>query len=240
MKLNDVQLAKLAESFESVGPMELSKLVSAFEHTTNEAVGLKFVSALKAAKGVRGARADILKPLLSKFSASVQEQGEEVIHLLNSDLAQQKARIERLVTGLPGGDRDRGRRVFESPKTVCSTCHQVGYLGGRVGPDLTRIGSVRTERDLMEAILYPSASFVRSYESMTIRTKDGEEHSGVLRQEGADSLVIIGGANASQRFALSDVAEMRPGTLSIMPEGMDQQLSQQELADLVAFLKSLK
>ena len=240
MKLDDAQLMKLADSLPSVGPMELSKLIGAFENKTNETVGAKFVSVLKHAKGVRGARPDVLKPIFAKFGATVQEQGDEILRALNADLAQQQTRITQLVNGLPRGDRDHGRRVFESQKTVCSTCHQVGYLGGRVGPDLTKIGSVRTERDLMEAILYPSASFVRSYEPMTIRTKDGEEYSGVLRQEGADSIVIISGANASQRFAMADVAEMRPGTLSIMPEGIDQQLNQQELADLVAFLKSLK
>jgi putative heme-binding domain-containing protein len=240
MKLDDAQLMKLSDAVAFVGPMELSKLIGAFENKTNETVGLKFVSVLKQAKGVRGARPDLLKPIFAKFGSAVQAQGEDVIHDLNADLAQQQTRITQLVNGLPRGDRDQGRRVFESQKTVCSTCHQVGYLGGRVGPDLTRIGSVRTERDLMEAVIYPSASFVRSYEPMTIRTKDGEEYSGVLRQEGADSIVIISGANASQRFAMSDVAEMRPGTLSIMPEGIDQQLNQQELADLVAFLKSLK
>jgi hypothetical protein len=45
----------------------------------------------------------------------------------------------------------------------------MGYLGGKVGPDLTSVGQIRTERDLLEAVVYPSASFVRSYEQLTRR-----------------------------------------------------------------------
>ncbi|MBI4661068.1 MAG: HEAT repeat domain-containing protein [Verrucomicrobia bacterium] len=239
-KLEQDQLLALTESLKSSGPMELSKLMSPFENLTNEGVGLKLVAALKESKGLSGLRPDLLKPALAKQSRAVQEQGEELLRILNANLAQQEGRVKELEASLAGGNRDQGRRVFESQKTACSTCHQVGYLGGRVGPDLTKIGAVRTERDLIEAVVFPSASFVRSYESMNVRTKDGEEYSGVLRQEGADSLVLISGANAQQRLAMADVVEMRPGTVSIMPEGMDQQLSKQELADLVAFLKSLK
>ena len=53
--------------------------------------------------------------------------------------------------------------MFNSAKTNCIACHKVGYVGGTAGPDLTRIGGVRSERDLLEAVLYPSASFVRSW-----------------------------------------------------------------------------
>lgn len=239
-RMDDSQLLSLTESVKTAGPMELSKLLSAFENRTNETIGLQLVAALKKSKGLAGLRAEVLKPLLAKYGSNVQETGEELYRLLNAGLAEQKAHLEQLQLGLSGGDRDRGRRVFESSKTACSSCHQVGYLGGRVGPDLTRIGAIRTERDLLEAIVYPSAGFVRSYEPMIVRVKDGEEYSGVLRQESADTIVIVGGPTSEQRVALADVTEMRPGTLSIMPQGIDQQLTKQELADLIAFLRSLK
>jgi putative heme-binding domain-containing protein len=75
---------------------------------------------------------------------------------------------------------------------------------------------------------------------MIVTTRDGEEHSGVLRQETHESIILVSGAGAEQRFAMADIAEMCPGALSVMPDGLDQQLSHQELADLVSFLKSLK
>jgi len=75
---------------------------------------------------------------------------------------------------------------------------------------------------------------------MTVRTKDGEEHSGLVQRETSDSLVLVSGPTAEQRIARADIAEMRPGTVSVMPEGLDQQLTRQEMADLIAFLRALK
>ena len=125
-------------------------------------------------------------------------------------------------------------------KAACSACHAIGYQGGKVGPDLTRISEVRGERDLLEAIVYPSASFVRSYEPMIVATKDGEEHSGVLRREDANEILIATGPTTEMRIARADITEMRPGAVSVMPQGLDEQLSRAELADLLAFLRNTK
>jgi putative heme-binding domain-containing protein len=93
---------------------------------------------------------------------------------------------------------------------------------------------------LLESVIYPSASFVRSFEPVIITTKDGEDYNGVVRSENDDEIVLVAGASTEQRIARRDVLETRPGTVSIMPQGLDEQLSQQELADLVAFLKGTK
>jgi putative heme-binding domain-containing protein len=127
--------------------------------------------------------------------------------------------------------------VFNSQKTACATCHAIGYLGGKVGPDLTSIGQIRTERDLLEAVVYPSASFVRSYEPVIVSTRDGEEYSGVVANDTAEELVLTTGAATRARVAKPDITETRPGTGSVMPSGLDEQLSRQELADLIAFLQ---
>jgi len=116
----------------------------------------------------------------------------------------------------------------------------MGYLGGRVGPDLTTIGQVRTERDLLESIVYPSASFVRSFEPYVVKTKSDEDYNGVLRKDAPDEIVLATGPSTEVRIARSDIVDFRPGTVSVMPAGMEQQLTRQELADLVAFLKATK
>ena len=118
--------------------------------------------------------------------------------------------------------------------------HAIGYLGGKVGPDLTTIGQICTERDLLEAIVYPSASFVRSYEPMVVVTRSGEDYSGVLRRDSPEEVLLVTGPEAEVRIARADITEMRPGAVSVMPGGLDEQLSRQELADLVAFLKGTK
>ena len=141
---------------------------------------------------------------------------------------------------LRGIDLDirRGQAVFNSERTACTLCHVIGYRGGRLGPDLTNIGKIRSERELLETIVFPSATFVRGYEPFTVTTKNGDPHSGILRKDAPDEVVLATGIDTEQRIARADVAGIEPGAVSPMPPGMDAVLSRQELADLVAFLKS--
>ena len=239
-RLNDVQLLTLANSVRSAGPMELPKLVGAFGHATNENIGLALVAALEASKSLASLRAESLKPALTNFPARVQQKADALLASLNTDAAQQKKHIDDMLASVKGGDIRRGQALFNSAKAACSACHAIGYLGGKVGPDLTRIGQIRNERDLLEAIVYPSASFVRSYEPMIVATRSGEEFSGVLKKDSAEEVVLATGPNAEQRIARNDVADLRPGALSTMPSGLAEQLTKEELADLMAFLKATR
>ena len=239
-KLKEDQLLALADTVKSAGPLEMMKLLAAFERSTNEAVGLRLVAALKESKGLASLRPDAFKIVLAKYPASVQQPGKELLASLNADSAKQTAHIDELLAALKDGDIRRGQSIFNGPKAACSSCHALGYLGGHVGPDLTTIGTVRTERDLLESIVYPSASFVRSFEPFIVTTKSEESYTGVLRKDAADEVVLVTGPNVEVRIARPDIAEMRPGTVSVMPAGLDQQLTKQELSDLLAFLKSTK
>ena len=187
-----------------------------------------------------GINPGVLKTVIAKYPPTVQAGGDALVALLNVDEAKQRMHLEELLTTLPSGDIRGGQAVFNSTKAACAACHQIGYLGGNVGPDLTMIGSIRTERDLLEAIVYPSASFVRSYEPITVMTKSGEDYSGVLRKDAPDEIVLATGPNAEVRVLRSDITEMRIGRVSAMPSGLDGQLTKQELADLVAFLRAAK
>jgi putative membrane-bound dehydrogenase-like protein len=238
-RLTPEQLSDLTETVSQVGPLELPKLLSAFEKSHDEALGLKLVATLQEAKQ-SGVRPDQVRPLLTNFPATVQQQGIELLRQLDADADKQRAHLEEMMAQMKGGDIRRGQTIFNSAKAACSACHAIGYLGGHVGPDLTSIGQVRTERDLLESILYPSASFVRSYEPVVVTTKAGEEQSGVLRKDAADEVVLATGPETEVRVARSDIVEMRPGTVSVMPQGLDAQLSPGELADLLAFLKNTK
>ena len=131
--------------------------------------------------------------------------------------------------------------MFNSAKTQCIACHKVGYVGGLVGPDLTRIGGIRTERDLLEAIVFPSASFVRSYEPVRVVTTD--ERTLQRRAEegraGRDHRGRRGGQGGARSPAPTWRASRRAPCRSC-PSGLDQQLTPQDLADLVAFLRACK
>jgi putative heme-binding domain-containing protein len=239
-KLIDYELISVAEHLKKVGPLEASQLLETFQQSTNELVGTKLVESLRGSKALASLRLDVLRKLLDQFPASVQEQGKELIASLNEDAAKQSAHIDKLLSSIGKGDIRHGQAVFNSQKAACSSCHAMGYLGGRVGPDLTTIGQIRTERDLLESIVYPSASFVRSFEPYVVKTKSDEDYNGVLRKDAPDEIVLATGPSTEVRIARAEIADLRPGTVSVMPAGMEQQLSGQELADLVAFLKATK
>jgi putative heme-binding domain-containing protein len=239
-KLTDEQYLALAEALKGVGPLEMARLLVAFQHSKDEAVGTHLVEALKTARSLSSVRPDLLQEVLAKYPDEVRNKSREILDLLQVDTARQRAHLEELIASLGKGDIRRGQAIFNSQKAACSSCHAMGYLGGHVGPDLTSIGQVRTERDLLESIVYPSASFVRSYEPYIVHTKSDEDYSGVLKKDAPDEVILVTGPTAEVRVARADITDMRPGTVSLMPAGLEQQLTHQELADLVAFLKATK
>jgi putative membrane-bound dehydrogenase-like protein len=239
-KLDEDQLTQLAERVKTAGPLETARLLSAFEQSTNEVVGAKLVDALQSSNSLASLRLDTLQKLFAQYPLSIQARGKELLAPLQMDTAQQSAHLEDLMASLGKGDIRHGQAIFNSPKAACASCHAIGYLGGHVGPDLTSIGQVRTERDLLESIVYPSASFVRSFEPYVVKTRADDEYSGVLRKDAPDEIVLATGPSTEVRIARVDILDIRPGTVSVMPAGLDQQLTRQELSDLVAFLKATK
>jgi putative heme-binding domain-containing protein len=239
-RLNREQLVALAEVFRTAGPMEVSRLLEAFARSSDDEVGRSLLAALKASAARAGLRAEVIRPRMEKFSAAIRKEAEGLYATLEADTAKERARLEQLLASLEKGDVRRGQAVFNSAKASCVSCHAIGYLGGRVGPDLTHIGRIRSERDLLEAIVFPSASFVRGYEPVVVTMQDGKVYSGVIRKDGVEEIVLATGPDQEVRLAREEIEDVRPGQVSLMPSGLDQQLTPRELADLVAFLKACK
>ncbi len=239
-KLTGDQLHTLTESLATVGPLEVDRLLEAFVQTADEKIGLELVAALKRSPILENLRVDAIKTRLIKYPEPVRHAAEGLYLKINADLAKQGERLDSLLKSLKDGDIRRGQVVFYSAKASCIACHALAYQGGRVGPDLTRIGSIRSERDLLESILYPSASIVRSYEPVLIETKAGKTHNGLIKSETPDEIELILGADQTIRIPRKEIEEIQPSKVSIMPAGIEKVLSEQELADLLVFLKSRK
>ena len=141
---------------------------------------------------------------------------------------------------LARGDASRGQEIFFGQKAACTLCHSAQGQGGHVGPDLGKIGAIRTGRDLLESIVYPSASFARGFEPYVIATQDGRVHSGIIARESSEAIELVTADRSQVRLPRATIEELGQSRISIMPQGLDAQLGPQELADLIAFLRSLK
>ena len=169
--------------------------------------------------------------------------GPEVAAAVDAALAQREAeRAGRRATlaaafdALPAGDAARGADVFRSEKAACMTCHRIGQQGGDFGPSLFGIGKVRTKRDLHEAVVLPGASFVRSYEPWVALTVAGRAHGGLLKDETDATVTLADKPESRVTLNRGDLLELAPGSTSLMPAGLDRQITDQQMADLLAFL----
>ncbi len=236
--LTPAQIDTLIPLTRSVGPMELPKLLPAFEQHADEARGMQLLAALTESQGLRGLRADLIQTLLAKYPAAVQSAGQTLRKQLNASIEEQTAVLEKTLQSLPSGDLRRGHEVFMSRKAACNTCHKLGYGGGMLGPDLTSIGKARNRRDLLEAILFPSASIVRGYEPVVVELEDGRVVGGIITGESASEITLTVDAQKQLHLERSAIVQVLPSAVSPMPNGIAAILSPQELADLLTFLET--
>ncbi len=155
-----------------------------------------------------------------------------VARAVENDTLEVVARYKNMLSQ-KGGDGARGRLVFER---ICAQCHTLGGTGGNLGPDLTAYN--RGDLDyLLLNILDPSAIVPNDYRAYTLETKDDLVLTGVVARQDARSVTLIspGQTNLVPR---AEIARLTQGQLSIMPEGLLQGLSDTEVADLLAFLKT--
>ena len=148
--------------------------------------------------------------------------------------------MEKLEAEIGSGHSERGRVIFFGKKASCHACHQVHGEGGTLGPDLSAIGQVRTPRDLLEALLAPNVTFARGYEPFMVTLENGKTLNGIITRRLEDSIYLGTADGKEVRVVKSDIEEILPGTTSVMPQGLDEQLNTEEMSDLIAFLQSLK
>jgi putative heme-binding domain-containing protein len=178
--------------------------------------------------------------VLDGLPAAVQAKAGPVRELWRQSGERQKARLAELEPLLAGGKPERGRAIFFGKKVGCAVCHRVGAEGGQVGPDLTKIGAVRSGRDILEAVIAPSASIAQGYDNYAVSTRDGRVATGVLARQTADALFLRDSSGGELRFRKDQVTELRRLPTSLMPEGLDRLLAPEEFRDLLGFLQSLK
>jgi putative membrane-bound dehydrogenase-like protein len=137
-------------------------------------------------------------------------------------------------------DADAGRRVFFHPKLAgCYKCHRCEGRGANVGPDLSTVGR-NERRHILESILQPSVLVAPHYQAWVIETKGGQVRTGMLLRTVLDEYTYLDAQGGQFKVNTRDIAEMRPATNSIMPDGLIELLSDEEARDLLAYLCSRK
>jgi putative membrane-bound dehydrogenase-like protein len=239
-RLSDAQLLILAHNvIPHADALTLPSLLEAFRNSDRDDTGKAMVTALLKSRITIGEPdAQRLKEILDQYPADVRTAARPLLAHLEE---LQKARIERL-RGLEallsaGGDVGRGRRIFFGEKVACYHCHTIGDQGGHVGPDLTAVGAIRSGHDILEAIVFPSASFVPGFEIYNVVTKT-DIYSGVRGQDTPGAVTLVTGPNAEVRIPRRDIVSMKPSSVSLMPEGLDEGLTRSEFIDLLAFLQA--
>jgi len=239
-RLDERQLEQVADAIHRAGPLELTSLVRSFKQTNSRAAGLLLVKALGESPGATSLQPAELNQILEKYASEVRAAARPLLDRLNVDARAQAARLAELQSLLSGGDVSRGRDVFFGKQASCSACHRVADRGEQIGPNLSRIGEIRTPRDLLEAIVFPSASFARGFEPYSIITNAGKAYNGIISRETSEAFYLRTAERIEVRVAKDEIEEMLPGKVSIMPQGLDKILSADQLRDLLAYLTSLK
>jgi putative heme-binding domain-containing protein len=127
----------------------------------------------------------------------------------------------------------RGETLFANN---CASCHAFRGLGHAVGPNLVEFAGKSAE-DFVVAILDPNAVIEPKFAAYEVETKDGRSLHGVVKNETATSLSVAQANGLEEKVLRSEIKELRASMLSLMPEGLEQAIAPQGMADLIAWLK---
>ena len=134
------------------------------------------------------------------------------------------------------GDAERGRAVF---RRVCATCHKAEGDGQEVGPDLATVSN-RTREDLLIHILDPNREVLPQYLNYNVATLDGRILSGQVASESPNAITLRRAEGVTDVVPRDQIDEIASTGLSLMPEGIESDVTREEMADLISYLKRLQ
>ncbi len=134
------------------------------------------------------------------------------------------------------GNAESGAELFTK---ACSACHTFDGAGGSVGPDLSGVRNQPADALLLH-IIVPGYEIAPGFAAYTVQTRDDRRIFGRLESEAPASITIRDAAGQSHTILRVDVKSITAATSSLMPAGLDQTMSSQELADLIGYLKRLQ
>jgi putative heme-binding domain-containing protein len=177
-----------------------------------------------------------------QWSFNAKLSGEGSGALFEAQAADDGTASIRAFLAANAGDPARGWRVFQQSASgaMCIRCHRVHGEGAQVGPELSDIAAKYAREELIESILHPSQRIAEGYKTAWFELNDGRVVFGQLRSE-TDGVIRLYDSNGDAlSIESAEVAERGIYETSLMPEGLWKTIPEQELADLVAWLTTLK
>jgi putative heme-binding domain-containing protein len=174
----------------------------------------------------------LLRQLQNYGDAGIKERAKK---LIASNLPEERQKvIDRYKEALgKTGDPKRGREIF---RATCAACHRIADIGTLVGPDISDTLTKAPEQLIVD-ILDPSRVIDNNYVNYMVRTKAGAVVSGFIASQTASSLTLRRGEGQEDVVLRQDIDEMKSSGVSLMPEGLEKNISPDGMADLLSFLK---
>jgi putative heme-binding domain-containing protein len=233
-----LQIAPLLPALSAV---ELREIIKIVRSSKDAEIGKALAGALKDAPALGSFQESELRTIFSNYPPEVFAIVAPALRALAAEDEARRRKLETLPALVAAKGRPaEGEKLFASGKGACVACHRIGETGNFVGPNLSAIGAIRTERDLLESIFFPSNSLARDYETQAIETADGQSFLGVMLGNLPDTVVIADASGQQRTLPRGQIVSMQTLPTSLMPTGLDRTLTEPELLDLVAFLRSRK
>jgi putative heme-binding domain-containing protein len=134
------------------------------------------------------------------------------------------------------GNLERGRAAF---RKHCASCHQVEGHGHVIGPNLAAI-KTRGPETILVNVLDPNREVNPQYLNYIVLTEDGRSVTGMIVSENANSVTLRRAESATDSVQRADIEQMKSTGLSIMPEGMEEAIDKQTLADIIEYLMKVE
>ncbi|MCI0537345.1 MAG: c-type cytochrome [Verrucomicrobiales bacterium] len=170
--------------------------------------------------------------LLKQRGDAVRERATRIFAAQHTDRQQVVRNYESVKTLIP--NPGRGALLYQQN---CATCHRLKGEGSEVGPDLGTVAD-KPLGTFLVAMLDPNQAVETKYVSYTATTRGGREVSGIIANETPETIAIRSPGGAEEVLARSDIQALASSKLSLMPEGLENVLAPQDMADLIAFIRS--
>ena len=169
--------------------------------------------------------------LLTHRESSIRDVAERVFAAYAANRAEALAKYADMAR--LEGHPQAGALVFQKK---CSVCHQLGDQGHAIGPDLSALTD-KSAAAMLAAILDPNRAVEAKFLTYTVVTVDGQTFTGLLAEESSNHITLLAQEGKRQRILRTALEEIESQGKSLMPEGLEQEIPPQAMADLIAFVQ---